>query len=332
MSPPAVLSSTSIRSVRTMIGSPEATAAAGGGTGAVVAGAVAGAGAFSVVLGCGTAPGVVTVAGATTCWGALCFCHASHSISAETEKTTRAMSRWISIISGVCSGHRVETAGAPGMTTRDPAQGEPAAAEGAVPLDGLHRIGGARRREAAAASPPRAQQVAIGPDQGQQQARHSTVAPGCELVEEVPELGTQGPHLLRGETLAQCHDTIEAHDLHRMTAENLARQALHAVALASARHEAARKRHAEAGQRWRAARHMDHDEAPAQLARTSEYGTEGPTRMESVTPGKALGPGVPRHRRRQTAMRLRPLARRALITARPAAVFMRTRKPWVFLR
>ena len=34
----------------------------------------------------------------------------------------------------------------------------------------------------------------------------------------------------------------------------------------------------------------------------------------------------------QTARRLRPLARRALITLRPPAVFMRTRKPWVRLR
>jgi len=34
----------------------------------------------------------------------------------------------------------------------------------------------------------------------------------------------------------------------------------------------------------------------------------------------------------QTATRLRPLARRALMTARPAAVFMRDRKPCVFLR
>ena len=34
----------------------------------------------------------------------------------------------------------------------------------------------------------------------------------------------------------------------------------------------------------------------------------------------------------QTARRLRPLARRALITARPPRVFMRTRKPWVRAR
>lgn len=33
-----------------------------------------------------------------------------------------------------------------------------------------------------------------------------------------------------------------------------------------------------------------------------------------------------------TARRLRPLARRALITARPPRVFMRTKKPWVRLR
>jgi len=36
--------------------------------------------------------------------------------------------------------------------------------------------------------------------------------------------------------------------------------------------------------------------------------------------------------RRQTATRLRPFARRALMIARPLAVFMRTRKPWVFWR
>jgi hypothetical protein len=35
---------------------------------------------------------------------------------------------------------------------------------------------------------------------------------------------------------------------------------------------------------------------------------------------------------RQTASRARPFARRALMTARPALVFIRTRKPWVRLR
>jgi hypothetical protein len=34
----------------------------------------------------------------------------------------------------------------------------------------------------------------------------------------------------------------------------------------------------------------------------------------------------------QTASRALPFALRALITARPALVFMRTRKPWVRLR
>src|SRR5690606_32894978 len=41
--------------------------------------------------------------------------------------------------------------------------------------------------------------------------------------------------------------------------------------------------------------------------------------------------GGPR-KENQTARRLRPLARRALRTARPARVFMRTRNPWVRLR
>jgi hypothetical protein len=39
-----------------------------------------------------------------------------------------------------------------------------------------------------------------------------------------------------------------------------------------------------------------------------------------------------RRARRQTARRLRPLARLAAITARPPRVFMRTRKPWVRAR
>jgi|GEM_PF-6103731 len=37
-------------------------------------------------------------------------------------------------------------------------------------------------------------------------------------------------------------------------------------------------------------------------------------------------------RKDQTAKRLRPLARRALMIWRPALVFMRARKPWVRLR
>ena len=39
-----------------------------------------------------------------------------------------------------------------------------------------------------------------------------------------------------------------------------------------------------------------------------------------------------RQTRVYTASRLRPLARRALMTARPPRVFMRTRKPWVRAR
>jgi hypothetical protein len=40
----------------------------------------------------------------------------------------------------------------------------------------------------------------------------------------------------------------------------------------------------------------------------------------------------PLARRLQTARRARPFARRALITARPPRVFMRSRKPWVRAR
>ena len=42
--------------------------------------------------------------------------------------------------------------------------------------------------------------------------------------------------------------------------------------------------------------------------------------------------GVGRRRDPQTARRLRPLARRALMTARPPRDFIRTRNPWVRAR
>src|SRR5690606_30638660 len=56
----------------------------------------------------------------------------------------------------------------------------------------------------------------------------------------------------------------------------------------------------------------------------------------AVSLGRAGRPGTRPHHRRdapgQTARRLRPLARRARMTARPPRVFILTRKPWVRLR
>ncbi len=65
-----------------------------------------------------------------------------------------------------------------------------------------------------------------------------------------------------------------------------------------------------------------HPECEA-LGRTAAA-TRTANRHAACLPGRSPGP--------QIARRLRPLARRALITARPPRVFMRTRKPWVRLR
>ena len=65
-----------------------------------------------------------------------------------------------------------------------------------------------------------------------------------------------------------------------------------------------------------------HPECEALDRTTGATGTAN--RHAACHPGRSPGP--------QIARRLRPLARRALITARPPRVFMRTRKPWVRLR
>src|SRR6185436_19911194 len=64
----------------------------------------------------------------------------------------------------------------------------------------------------------------------------------------------------------------------------------------------------------------------------------GPVALEIVGPppqplrGEQPLPGPGGGLRHQTLRRLRPLARRRLITARPLRVRIRTRKPWVRLR
>ena len=94
MSPPTVLSSTSKRSVLTVIGSPPLTTGlADGATGAVAVTEGAADGVVRVVVGFGTPTGALVLLGAGTGLGALCFCHASHNSSEENEKTTKAMSR-----------------------------------------------------------------------------------------------------------------------------------------------------------------------------------------------------------------------------------------------
>jgi len=71
----------------------------------------------------GTDEGATCAAGGTT--GALCFCHASQSMSAEKEKMTRAMRRWVSIMGSGPSGNRVEAAATPGVAAQHAPEREP---------------------------------------------------------------------------------------------------------------------------------------------------------------------------------------------------------------
>jgi magnesium-transporting ATPase (P-type) len=67
------------------------------------------------------------------------------------------------------------------------------------------------------------------------------------------------------------------------------------------------------------------------FAFVQEQRAERAARREPMAAAERLLADRPRHAA-QTATRLRPFARRALMIARPLAVFMRTRNPCVFLR
>lgn len=87
---------------------------------------------------------------------------------------------------------------------------------------------------------------------------------------------------------------------------------------------------AESRMRFRV-RNSPHDEIPASNATArAQYVLE----LEPLAKYGGCSPACPLWVLlcRQTASRARPFARRALMTARPALVFMRTRKPWVRLR
>src|SRR6185437_3168948 len=115
--------------------------------------------------------GLAVMAGAETGIGALCFSHASQRKSAEIENTMSAMMRWVSIMIPDDSGNRVESAGVPGMAARDPTQRERRSLPRAMPLQGLDRVPGTGRRITALRAPPRAQQVAVGADERDEQPR-----------------------------------------------------------------------------------------------------------------------------------------------------------------
>src|ERR1700716_4259452 len=103
MSPPSVFSSTSKRSVFTVMGSPVAVVGAAEGT----VGGGGAPGAASGVDGVGTEDGEAVAAVGAGIFGALCFCHASQRSRDVKEKTMRAMRRWVSIMIQAVSGDRV---------------------------------------------------------------------------------------------------------------------------------------------------------------------------------------------------------------------------------
>src|SRR5471032_1289937 len=239
MSPPRELSSTSKRSVFTVMGSPVATGAALGGAGAatfapVAPGVLGALGAAAEPASVGNAGTVLVV---VTTLGALCFCQASHRKSAETEKTISAMRRCVSIMGGGFSGHRVEAAVVPRVAFGDAPHREPRSAQRAVFLDRPHGVFGARGIEAALIPPPRAQQVSVATNGQDQQALHSAGGIPGELVEVRANLGEYGRHVCIVEALTQHHHAIEARELEHMAAEGLAHKALHAIPVDGASRE-----------------------------------------------------------------------------------------------
>src|SRR5512141_1863429 len=68
--------------------------------------------------------------------------------------------------------HGVVTAGIPGMAPADAARGEPRPVHGAVTLEGLQRITGARRIETAVPSEQRTDEPPVHLDEGDQERAH----------------------------------------------------------------------------------------------------------------------------------------------------------------
>src|SRR5260221_10421474 len=159
----------------------------------------------------------------------------------------------------------------------------------------------------------------------------SARGPG-ELFEKRANLVLHRQRVACLERFAQGHHAVEPGVLQRMTPKGLARHSLDPVAIDGAWNQAPRKREAKARIGAAPRDHVDHGQPALHRAWPPQAEPDASVRILPVAPGIALFPGAPRHRDVQTATRLRPWARRPLMTARPLAVFMRTRKPCVFLR
>src|SRR5262245_37417053 len=130
--------------------------------------------------------------------------------------------------------------------------------------------------------------------------------------------------------MGQGHDDVDAGLLERMAAEELSCPPPDPVAVHGELRGTPADGDAEP-RRCQGPGQVQHRERARMLLRAAQHRSETILAAEAMAPRKAFRPGASRHERRQTATRLRPLARRALITARPLAVFIRARKPWVFL-
>ena len=118
---------------------------------------------------------------------------------------------------------------------------------------------------------------------------------------------------------AHADQDIPASEARLLRAEQLAQHALHPIAVDRARKNAFRNDEPEPGNAKRvgAGEHAESGTLERASAREQRGDIRGPEAQPStVTPARA-----------QTPNRVRPLARRARITARPPRVRMRTRNP-----
>lgn len=138
------------------------------------------------------------------------------------------------------------------------------------------------------------------------------------------------PFRSRDGRLEPDHD-IDGHPLQPQTPKRFARQALDPVALHTVSGQTLCHDQTEMPHRFRGLQPVDRKIPAATSPALLEHLLEATGSAEPVDSPESLR-FLENGGKTQTARRTRPLARRALITARPALVFMRARKPWVRLR
>lgn len=142
--------------------------------------------------------------------------------------------------------------------------------------------------------------------------------------------GSRGP-FRRGDRRPQPDYNINGGPLQPETAERFPRDALDPVPLHSVARQSLRDHQTQMPYGLHGLQPVDREEPAAAPSALLEHLLETTGSAEPVDSPESLR-FLENGGKTQTARRTRPLARRALITARPALVFMRARKPWVRLR